>query len=151
MKKTMKIEVHERVLHIIYPSPSDIPADLLQISDAYEGATYPRIGFNFPFSFLQTHTPRHSLTAYDADYVIGYPEHDILTKRHELQHAKYHMDSTYRASIQTLWDSFPSSFQQKVIQQLLHMKYPNRMEILLDEFQAYYTTEKPNFFGKVRR
>ena len=147
----MKIELRDRVLHITYPSPSDIPDDLLDICSSYEDATYPRIGFNFPFSFLQTHNPRHSLLSYDADYVIGYPENDILTKRHELQHAKYHMDSTYRDGIQSLWNSFPSSFQQKVIQQLLHMNYPNRMEILLDEFQAYYTTEKPNFFGKVRR
>lgn len=147
----MKIELHHRVLHIIYPSPSDIPADLLHVSHVYEDATYPRIGFNFPLSFLQTHYPRHSLLSYDADYVIGYPENDILTKRHELQHAKYHMDSTYRASIHLLWNSFPSAFQERVIQQLLHMNYPNRMEILLDEFQAYYTTEKPNFFGKVRR
>jgi len=146
----MKIELHDRVLHITYPSPSDIPMDILNVSHAYEGATYPRIGFNFPLSFLQTHDPRHSLLSYDADYVIGYPEKDVLTKRHELQHAKYHMDSLYRASIQSLWNSFPSRFQQKVIRQLLHMKYPNRMDILLDEFQAYYTTEKPNFFGKVR-
>lgn len=147
----MKIKVHGRIVHIMYLSSSDIPADLLEISDAYEGVSYPRVGFNFPLSFLRTHTPRHSLTSYDADYVIGYPEKDILTKRHELQHAKYYMDSSYRASIQSLWNSFPSTFQKKVIQQLLQMKYPNRMEILLDEFQAYYTTEKPNFFGKVRR
>ena len=32
---------------------------------------------------------------------------------------------------------------------LLKMKYKNEREILIDEFQAYYYTEKPNFFGKV--
>lgn len=146
----MKIRVIDRVLHLIYSSISDIPSILLEICDAYEGATYKRVGFNVPMAFLRSHTPRHSLVAYDADYIIGYPEKDILTKRHELQHAKYYMDSSYRDSISKLWNSFAPSFQHKVKQQLLHMKYPNRDDILLDEFQAYYTTEKPNFFGKER-
>ena len=29
------------------------------------------------------------------------------------------------------------------------MKYKNEREILIDEFQAYYYTEKSNFFGKI--
>lgn len=39
--------------------------------------------------------------------------------------------------------------KKKVIDMLLRMKYKNDLEILIDEFQAYYFTEKSNFFGKI--
>jgi hypothetical protein len=58
------------------------------------------------------------------------------------------MDPVFQREVKELWESFPPSFQTRTVQQLLKMNYPNNPDILLDEFQAYYFTEKPNFFGK---
>ena len=58
------------------------------------------------------------------------------------------MDPVFQREVKELWNSFPSSFQKRTTTQLLKMNYPNNPDILLDEFKAYYFTEKPNFFGK---
>ena len=144
----MTFHVRERVLHFIYQHLSDVPDFILTICDAYEGSVKGRVGFNFPMIIVQRIDPKSILLSYQADYFIGYQQRDIMTKRHELQHAKYYMDSAFRCEVQTLWDSFSPTFQKRVYQQLLRMNYPNRPAILLDEFQAYYFTEKANFFGK---
>ena len=39
--------------------------------------------------------------------------------------------------------------KQYILDMLLRMKYRNDIDILIDEFQAYYYTENPNFFGKI--
>lgn len=144
----MKIEEKDGVLHLVYDQVKDIPADILQIGSAYEGDIPGRIGWNFPMDFIRTHFPRHALLKHKADYVIIYQKGDIQTKKHELQHAKYHMDAAYQATVRALWDSFSHTFQKKVTILLRNMKYPNDPHILLDEFQAYYFTERPSFFGK---
>jgi hypothetical protein len=138
-----------RVLHIIYTDKDKTSSDfqnLIQIADRYEGKIYSRIGFNFPMNIVEK---SNSLRKFTADYIIIYKKGDILTKKHELRHAMYFLDKEYRLSIQTLWDSLSSSSQSSIIAMLLKMKYPNNMTILLDEFQAYYYTEKKGFFGKV--
>jgi hypothetical protein len=138
-----------RVLHIIYTDKDKTSSDfqnLIQIADCYEGKISSRIGFNFPMNIVEK---SNSLRKFTADYIIIYKKGDILTKKHELRHAMYFLDKEYRLSIQTLWDSLSSSSQSSIIAMLLKMKYPNNMTILLDEFQAYYYTEKKGFFGKV--
>lgn len=107
-----------------------------------------RIGFNFPMSVVKRVDPKSILLSYEADYFIGYQKRDITAKRHELQHARYYMDSAFRQKVKELWESFSPSFQKRTTLQLLKMNYPNNPDILIDEFQAYYFTEKPNFFGK---
>lgn len=146
----MSFHVHDRVLHFIYRHLSDVPDVIHRVCDAYEGSITNRIGFNFPLSMVKQVDPRCSLLSYDAEYFIGYQERDIATKRHELQHAKYYMNAAFQQEVKELWNSFPSTYQDKVYTRLLKMKYPNRPDILLDEFQAYYFTEKPNFFGYLR-
>jgi hypothetical protein len=138
-----------RVLHIIYTDKDKTSSDflnLIQVADSYEGNISSRIGFNFPMNIVGK---SNSLRKYDADYIIVYKKGDILTKKHELRHSMYFLDKEYRLSIQTLWDSLSSSAQSSVLAMLLKMKYPNNMTILLDEFQAYYYTEKKGFFGKL--
>jgi len=144
----MKVVEQEGILHLIYDKITDIPADIQAICTAYEGDVPGRIGWNVPMDFIRSRFPRHSILRHEAAYVIAYKKGDVQTKRHELQHAKYHMDATYREQVRTLWDSFSHTFQQKVITHLQKMKYPNDPHILLDEFQAYYFTERPSFFGK---
>ena len=144
----MTFLVKDRVLHFIYQYVTDIPDHIIAICDAYEGHIKGRIGFNFPMSVVKRIDPSSTLLSYEADYFIGYQQRDIMTKRHELQHARYHMDPEFRREVKTLWESFSSPFQKRAVHLLLKMNYPNNPDLLLDEFQAYYFTEKPNFFGK---
>jgi hypothetical protein len=139
-------EIHHRVLHIIYHTIHDITDTIYTIANAYEGSIPGRIGFNFPMRLVKKLYPLSKIAQYDADYVIVYKKGDIATKRHEVQHAKYDMDPSYRKDIQTLWDSFSVQMQEKVRSTLRRMNYPDRHSLLLDEFQAYYFTEKKNFF-----
>ncbi len=144
----MTFLVKDRVLHFIYQYVTDIPDDIIAICNAYEGAIKGRIGFNFPMTVVKQIDPASTLLSYEADYFIGYQQRDIMTKRHELQHAIYYMDPKFRSKVKKLWESFSLSFQKRANQLLLKMNYPNNPDLLLDEFQAYYFTEKPNFFGK---
>jgi hypothetical protein len=57
------------------------------------------------------------------------------------------MNPSYRHQVQTLWDSLPHRDQERVRHTLLGLGYPDRPDLLLDEFQAYYYTEKRSFFG----
>ena len=138
--------VRNRILHIIYDVLSELPDIIYAAANVYEGNIPDRIGFNFPMKILQQF--RTPLTKYEADYVITYQTNDLATKRHELQHAKYDMDIEYQKKVQRLWKSFSPAFQKSIHQKLQKMNYPNHPRILMDEFQAYYFTEKKGFFGK---
>jgi hypothetical protein len=140
----LHFEVHHRVLHIIYHTLHDITDTIYDIANAYEGAIPGRIGFNFPMRLVKKLYPTCTIAKYDADYVIIYKKGDIATKRHEVQHAKYDMDPVFKKDVQTLWDSFSVQMQEKIRSRLRRMNYPH--SLLLDEFQAYYFTEKKNFF-----
>jgi hypothetical protein len=144
----MEFLVRDNILHIIYNKKENISKEIIEIANAYEGEMKQRIGFNFPISFIKKHFPKSTLLSYKADYIIVYQKKDIQTKKHELQHALYALNESFRSQVQSIWNSFPESYKQQIISLLLKMNYPNNNEILLDEFQAYYFTEKPNFFGK---
>ena len=155
--------IKERVLHATYSSKTDIPDGLLRLTDAYEGAIPHRVGWNIPFSFLKTTSPApapapalapfsltplwNALRNKEADYLVVYPEKDIQTKKHELLHARYRMDAVYQQEVRDLWASLSDADQKKVHVLLRGLHYPDNPDILLDEFQAYYFTEPPSFFG----
>ena len=153
----MKTYEKDRVLHIVF-SEKDVGTshmkEIVDIADMYEGHVGHRQGFNFPMkivrSFVKNKKSVFSPYVNTSEYVISYKDGDVLTKKHELQHAKYFIDQTFSREVKELWDSFPSSYQKGVIGMLLRMGYPNEANILLDEFQAYYFTEKPFFFGKIK-
>jgi hypothetical protein len=153
----MKTYEKDDVLHIVF-TEKDIETsnmkEIVEIADRYEGRVNHRHGFNFPMeivrSFVKNKKSFLSPYIHTSHYVISYKEGDVLTKKHELQHAKYFIDKTFSNTVKVLWESFPSSYQKRVTEMLLKMGYPNDTNILLDEFQAYYFTEKPFFFGKVK-
>jgi hypothetical protein len=148
----MKWVIEDRILHGMYEKKEGIPDEVLAIANEYEGKIPNRIGFNFPMSFVRSINKNHSILRYesDAEYVIVYRNGDLQTKRHELQHAKYGMKEEYRKEVKQLWDSLTTKERDRITAMLVTMRYPNREEILLDEFQAYYFTEKPNFFGSIQ-
>jgi phosphopentomutase len=153
----MKIYEKDSVLHIVF-NEKDIGTshmkEIVDIADIYEGRVGHRQGFNFPMKivrpFVKNKKSVFSPYVNTAEYVISYKDGDVLTKKHELQHAKYFIDQTFSQKVKALWESFPSSYQKGVNDMLLRMGYPNETTILLDEFQAYYFTEKPFFFGKIK-
>jgi hypothetical protein len=148
----MNLSVVDRVLHMMITDSRKCEKELktiYEISSVYEGDVKGRIGFNFPlktvdFKKYKLFEPYGSLV----DYVIVYKKGDILTKKHELLHAKYFIDSEYRKEVNELWGSFSDSYRKNVLNMLKKMNYPDDHSILLDEFQAYYFSEQPNFFGK---
>lgn len=146
---TVTINFIEQIIHIIYDKYDEIK-ELEPIAEKYEGKINGRYGFNFPFNIIHSVNIKSKLiniiTKYNqAQYVVVYKKGDIMTKKHELQHAKYYIDNEYRESVKKLWNSFDSKYKIKVTSMLQKMGYPEH--VMLDEFQAYYFTEKPNFFN----
>lgn len=147
--------VKERVLHGSYDSKEEIPKEMLTLADHYEGVIPRRMGWNLPFSFISQQEDSYSkgiINKYgkEAEYLIVYPKHDLQTKRHELLHAKYGMDESYRESVLSLWNSLGLKDKLRVQAILCSLHYPDNSQIRLDEFQAYYYTEKQSFFGIFR-
>ena len=142
--------VKDRILHIVYDDKHALPSDIEKIASFYEGHVTGRIGFNFPMKAVVECKTRVStcVSTYKdkADYVIVYKKGDIVTKLHELQHAKFFMDLSFREEVALLWNNFSTRFQERATAMLKKMNYPDH--VLLDEFQAYYFTESSNFFGK---
>jgi hypothetical protein len=140
--------VKDRVLHVVYDAKLGLPADIEKIASFYEGHVSGRVGFNFPMKVVNEYKSHTCVSSYTekADYVIVYKKGDIITKKHELQHAKFFMDSSFREEVALLWKRFSTRFQERATNMLKKMNYPDH--VLLDEFQAYYFTESSNFFGK---
>jgi hypothetical protein len=70
------------------------------------------------------------------DYVIVYPSWDKgETRRHELLHAKYHMDEGYRKMVEKTWNRLNAFEQQKMQKRLKALGYPEAVH--LDEWQAH--------------
>ena len=148
----MKFNIIDRVLHIIY-NQKDIKSHELQnireIARIYENTDISTfIGYNFPIKFVPSTSFLYKYNKH-VDYIIVYKDGDVKMKEHELCHARFYMDKDYKESIYLLWNSIKHTSKQYILDMLLRMKYRNDIDILIDEFQAYYYTENPNFFGKI--
>ena len=117
----MEFLVKDKILHITYEKKENILKEIVEIANKYEGEIKDRIGFNFPISFVKQNFPKSILLSYKAEYIIIYQKKDIQTKKHELQHALYALNPSLRSDVLTLWNSFPSSYQQKITSLLLKM------------------------------
>ena len=147
----------DEVLHIIYRKT--IPKYITDIADTYEGKINNRIGINFPMDIVKDlnkerskQKDKNEIEEYidKAKYVVVYKKGDKLTKDHEMLHYKYYIDKEYKNKIKEIWDNMKKDVKKKVLSMLKKMGYPeDNEEILIDEFQAYYYTERDNFFGKI--
>jgi hypothetical protein len=99
----------------------------------YEGYIPGRNGYNFPNK--------------DGSYTISYIRGDVLTKLHELRHAIYYFDDSYRKKVDKLWNSF--SLEEKTTIEKFLSNCGYKKENFPDEFQAYWFTEHNprKFFG----
>jgi hypothetical protein len=148
-KDSCEYKYSDNIIHIIYKN--NIPNYIEDIANLYEGDISNRVGVNFPISILEKYKGhKGKLLQYsEAKYVIVYKKGDKMTKEHELMHAKYYIDDEYKKKVKEFWYDINESSRKKIILMLKKMGYPENTEILIDEFQAYYYTEKKNFFGKI--
>ena len=150
-KNKLEYKLVDGVVHIVYSSI--IPTYIEEIADMYEGKIENRIGINFPIYIAMKYNRKEidniiQFKEQNAKYVVVYKKGDKLTKEHEMMHAKYYMDEKYKENVNKIWKNMKESSKKKVIDMLKKMGYPEEENILIDEFQAYYYTEKKNFFGK---
>lgn len=88
----------------------------------------------------------HDYTQKGALYVVGCVAGDRLTKAHELRHARFFVDSSYKEYVFKIWYERLNDIQREHITGFLsRLGYPKH--VIVDEFQAYMFTEKSNFFG----
>jgi hypothetical protein len=129
------------------------------VSMFVEGKTStPRIGHNFSMSLLKEYSKlrtkkERELVSFmaknsmmkDVKYIIAYLDGDVITKRHELQHARFYIDHCFKKKVEDAWFKMDARKRQHIEGFLTRLGYPDH--VWIDEFQAYYLTEKPNFFG----
>jgi hypothetical protein len=129
------------------------------VSMFMEGKTStPRIGHNFSMSTLIEYsklglTTKRELVSCvsknsrvkDVKYIIAYLDGDVITKRHELQHARFYIDHCFKKKVEDAWFKMDARKRQHIEGFLSRLGYPEH--VWIDEFQAYFFTEKPNFFG----
>jgi hypothetical protein len=139
----MKLYIKDHILIINYEGNKEKMNDSLDIiSNAYEGPLQNRQGHNFPSSYIPKD---HFLSKYknECKYVIG--TFNSKSIKHELYHAKFFIDLTYKNKIIKEWNELDNQNRDHIIKFLKKLGYSDK--VLIDEYQAYRYTEKENFFG----
>ena len=100
----------------------------------YEGVLNNRVGYNFPVSYLIDKSipelkPHH-------EYVIAYVKGDHKTSFHEMCHARFYCDESYRKTWTKKWNMLNPRVRQKIIKKLSYIGYPE--SVWIDEYQAYF-------------
>lgn len=90
------------------------------------------------YEYISHHFP-------ETEYVIGWKRGDDLTRRHELQHARFALDAEFRKETEKRWNGLSVKQREMITEFLLRCGYP--LEVHLDEFQAYFHTERDGVFG----
>ncbi|KAG2485722.1 hypothetical protein HYH03_015606 [Edaphochlamys debaryana] len=119
------------------------------LSNAIEGVIANRLGHNFALSeSSREHAAFKKACGLpkQVKYVIATLEGDAHSIRHEMCHARFYLESGYRDTVQEVWEQGLSAQQRDSITAFLNrLKYDPVAHV--DEFQAYLSTEKANFFG----
>ena len=137
------IKIDHDILIVKFNNQKYMNLMLDSLSDTYEGIIKNRLGHNFPSEYIPN--KNHILSPYKnkTKYVVGV--YNIKDLKHELLHAKYYLDSSYRESINKEWNDMAEAERNHIIQFLKNLSYSD--DVLIDEYQAYKYSEKPNFFG----
>ncbi|EWM21363.1 hypothetical protein Naga_101560g2 [Nannochloropsis gaditana] len=80
-----------------------------------------------------------------SSYLIAHLKHDLGTRQHELCHARYFLDPTYRQACLTAWEALSEKHRDYLSAFLSRLGYHEAVHA--DEFQAFALTEKANFWG----
>ncbi len=141
--KQMQIKVENKILIVRFRSKDYMNEILDPLSNQYEGPLTNRQGHNFPSDFIPNES--HILSPYktNSKYVIGM--YNASGMAHELLHAKFYMDLSYREKIYDEWIGLSSKHRVHITQFLKSMGYSDK--VIIDEYQAYRYSEPANFFG----
>jgi hypothetical protein len=141
--KQIQIKVENKILIVKFKSKEFMNSILDSLSNNYEGILKNRQGHNFPAKFIPDKS--HMLSEYKSscEYVIGM--YNPSGMAHELLHAKYYIDQSYRNKIIQEWNGLTKFQQTHITQFLKSIGYSE--QVIIDEYQAYRYTEKENFFG----
>ncbi len=141
--KQVQIKVENKILIVRFKSKDFMNKILDPLSNQYEGPLKNRQGHNFPSNFIPNES--HILSPYktNSEYVIGM--YNASGMAHELLHAKFYMDLSYRKKINEEWVELSDKHRAHITQFLKSMGYSD--EVLIDEYQAYRYSEPANFFG----
>jgi hypothetical protein len=116
------------------------------ISNMYEGELKQhREGHNFPAFYIpvEHHLYKYITSGKNCAYVIGV--YTPLSLQHELLHARFYADYEYKQQIINEWNALPERTREHITAFLKRLGYSD--SVIIDEYQAYRYTEKPNFFG----
>jgi hypothetical protein len=138
----MNIKIQDDILILRFKNNHNMNKILDPISNVYEGVIINRIGHNFPIEFVPEN---HILSTYkkSVKYVIAISNFKNL--KHEMLHAKYYLDKTYRDKIIDEFNSLDQDKRSHIQNVLTKMSYPE--DKWIDEYQAYTYSEKDNFWG----
>lgn len=110
-------------------------------------------GINFPFSFyMENHCLNNETLVYchnvmmglkSPKYVIAAVYNDKSTILHEYCHAVYYLDLCYRKHVEEMWSSLEKRVRKSIEKDLEMRGY--RMDVYLDEFQAYLVEDLVGF------
>lgn len=139
----MRVKLENQVLILHFEGNRDKMNEILDpISNIYEGVLVNREGHNFPSSYIPK---SHILYKYknDSVYVIGV--YNGKSVNHELLHARFYMDISYKNRIIQEWNELPATKRDYLVSFLKRLGYSDA--VLIDEYQAYRYSESSNFFG----
>mmetsp|Transcript_40695 Transcript_40695/g.90475 ORF Transcript_40695/g.90475 Transcript_40695/m.90475 type:complete len:173 (-) Transcript_40695:68-586(-) len=132
-----------------FPS-MDVMNELLDsISNRVDGPIKNRQGHNFPKSEMSREELDRVLPKNlqkTCRYVIACVKGNAQTLKHELCHARYFTNPSYKDSVDSVWSSTLTDKQRSHIAAFL-TRLGYKPDVHIDEFQAYALTEPPNFFG----
>jgi hypothetical protein len=158
-KNNYNVVITDNILMLQFINLETMTQYIEPVSLFVEGKTnIIRVGHNFSVNDFQRYIKfnrnvsketnelmKHIKISPNVKYIISFIKGDVHTKNHELQHAKYYCDEKYRQYVNGLWDNMDAKKRAYIVQFLEKLGYSN--EVIVDEFQAYYMTEKRNFFG----
>ncbi|GLC45345.1 hypothetical protein PLESTB_000312600 [Pleodorina starrii] len=144
------LEIREGCVALMrFRSRDAMNALLDPISNAMEGVIANRLGHNFALSdSARDHVAFRKTCGLpkQVKYVIATLDGDAHSIRHEMCHARYYLDPSYRDTVMQVWGGSLAAGQRDAITAFLNrLKYDAVAHV--DEFQAYLVTEKSNFFG----
>jgi hypothetical protein len=133
------------VLVLKFKNRDKMNSSLSNISNLVDGElNLSRIGHNFPKSVIPKQNIFFTaLKHLKFEYVIAFADKNSLS--HELCHARFFLDRDYREKQISLFNSLSEKQKKVVVEFLKKLGYDD--SVIVDEFQAYYHTEKKNFFG----
>ena len=140
----MNYQIDNQLLIMRFKNKHEMNKALSVISERYEGLSSNLEGHNFPASYVQKGDAIYDMVKkHKIAYVIGLYHFHSLT--HEKLHAKYYLDLSYKKKVDEEWKQLEDVKRNQIIQFLKKLGYCDK--VLIDEYQAYRYSEKPNFFG----